>query len=112
MRIAARARPITIILPLEDFNVFYLWVLEKENADGIHSAGDDGMKEYAWRTSRPAKSKGETPAEHKLSEILKDCFRIYFPTRETVANSKGGLGVSRSLGLIGQIKQLHKHPFY
>ena len=79
-------------------------------ADGINFAGDNGMKEYGWRTSRSAKGKGETPAEHKLSEILKDCFRIYFPTRETIANSKGGLGVSRSLGLIGQIKQLHKHP--
>ncbi|KIM95009.1 hypothetical protein OIDMADRAFT_134826 [Oidiodendron maius Zn] len=57
----------------------------------LAAQGDNGMKEYGWRTSRPAKGKGETPAEHKLSDILKDCFRIYFPTRETVANSKGGL---------------------
>jgi hypothetical protein len=52
------------------------------------------MKEYGWRMSRPAKSKAEMPAERKLSGLLKDCFRIYFPARETVASSKGGLGVS------------------
>jgi hypothetical protein len=109
LQFVARARPVTIILPLEDFNVFCLGVLEKENADGIHCAGDDGMREYGWRTSRPAKSKGETPAEHKLSEILKDSFRIYFPTRQTVANSKGGLAVSCSLGLTGRMNSLHKH---
>jgi hypothetical protein len=58
------------------------------------SVGDDGTKEYEWRVNRPAQSKEETPAERKLSSILKDCFRIYFPTRETVAKSRGGLGVS------------------
>jgi hypothetical protein len=52
------------------------------------------LKEYRWRTNRPVKSKGMTPVERKLSDDLKDRFRIYFPTRETVANSKGGLGVS------------------
>lgn len=56
------------------------------------------MREFGWRTSRPAKSSVETPAERKLSETLKECFRIYFPSRETVADSKGGLGVSCSRG--------------
>ncbi|KAK0100100.1 hypothetical protein ONS96_008035 [Cadophora gregata f. sp. sojae] len=30
--------------------------------------------------------------ERKLSDTLKDRFRIYFPTGETVANSRGGIG--------------------
>lgn len=57
--------------------------------------------------SRPAKSKAEMPAERKLSGLLKDCFRIYFPTRETVASSKGGLRVSRCRGT-SQIKRSTK----
>jgi hypothetical protein len=70
-------------------------ISKEGTADRTHrSTGDDGMKEYGWRMSRPAKSKAELPAERKLSELLKSCFRIYFPSRETVENSKGGLGVS------------------
>lgn len=62
------------------------------------------MKEYGWRTSRPAKSNAETPVERKLTEVLRECFRIYFPARETVAESKGGLGVS-VFGVSGQTKR-------
>jgi hypothetical protein len=40
-----------------------------------------------------------TSVESKLSEALKDHFRIYFPSRETVEKSIGGLGVSKVLGL-------------
>lgn len=63
------------------------------------------MKEYGWRMSRPAKSKVELPAERKLSELLRGSLRIYFPTQETVANSKGGLGVSH-LRAAGHISSL------
>jgi hypothetical protein len=73
-------------------------MIDEVKADSIRPAGDDGLKEYEWRTSRPTKSKAETSVERKLSENLKSCFRIYFPSRETVAKSKGGLGVSRSRG--------------
>lgn len=54
--------------------------------------GDSGQKEYAWRASKPSKSK-LTTEEEKISHQLKTDFRIYFPTRETVAQSKGGIGV-------------------
>ncbi|KAI9147921.1 Tyrosyl-DNA phosphodiesterase [Paramyrothecium foliicola] len=47
--------------------------------------GDDGMKEYQARTTRKPASKprGITP-------LLKDRFRIYFPTDRTVRDSRGG----------------------
>jgi hypothetical protein len=58
--------------------------------------GDDGMTEYNWRLNRPPKSKPqkESVAESNISEEVKKFFRIYFPTHETVAKSKGGIGVS------------------
>jgi hypothetical protein len=58
--------------------------------------GDDGMTEYNWRLAKPPKSKPQKDflAESKISEEVKKFFRIYFPTHETVAKSKGGLGVS------------------
>lgn len=59
------------------------------------SLGNDGMTEYEWRINKPKnKNHGESAAEHKLSDDLKKHFRFYFPSKETVANSKGGLGVS------------------
>jgi hypothetical protein len=58
--------------------------------------GDDGMTEYEWRLSKPPKGKPrkESIAERKISNEVMRFFRIYFPTHETVANSKGGIGVS------------------
>ena len=54
------------------------------------------MTEYEWRQSKPPKSKPqkESAAERKISEEIKQQFRIYFPTHETVAASRGGIGVS------------------
>jgi hypothetical protein len=55
------------------------------------------MTEYGWRINNKTtkgKAKTESSAERKLSDDLKRLFRIYFPTRDTVANSKGGIGVS------------------
>ncbi|KAF4472289.1 Tyrosyl-DNA phosphodiesterase 1 [Fusarium albosuccineum] len=51
--------------------------------------GDDGMAEYKsriGRTGAAAKSKSSSPWQPKL----KDRFRIYFPTDETVGKSRGG----------------------
>ncbi|EEU39179.1 uncharacterized protein NECHADRAFT_94592 [Fusarium vanettenii 77-13-4] len=51
--------------------------------------GDDGMAEYKsriGRTGAAAKNKSSSPWAAKL----KDRFRIYFPTDETVAQSRGG----------------------
>lgn len=63
--------------------------------------GDDGMTEYEERINKPAKgAKGkpqkESVADRKLSDDLTRLFRIYFPTHDTVAKSKGGIGVSLS----------------
>ncbi len=60
----------------------------------IISIGDDGMTEYGWRTNKTARNKTVTERERKLSDALKHRWRIYFPTRDTVAASKGGIGVS------------------
>jgi hypothetical protein len=56
------------------------------------------MTEYGWRTNKQGKGKGkaESAAERKLSDDLANLFRIYFPTWETVGNSRGGTGVSYS----------------
>ncbi|KAF4458202.1 Tyrosyl-DNA phosphodiesterase 1 [Fusarium austroafricanum] len=51
--------------------------------------GDDGLAEYKSRIGRKgaaAKNKASNPWQEKL----KDRFRIYFPTDETVASSRGG----------------------
>lgn len=59
------------------------------------SLGDDGIDDYnnsggASSRSRPARK----PAETTSSKELKDRFRIYFPTDQTVARSRGGRNVS------------------
>lgn len=63
--------------------------------------GDDGMTEYNWRKQRSlqARRKGgnlnvsDTGSEEILERLRKN-FRIYFPTEETVVDSKGGPNVS------------------
>ncbi|KPM36091.1 hypothetical protein AK830_g10478 [Neonectria ditissima] len=47
--------------------------------------GDDGMTEYNSRLSRATKAKAASAAQP-----FKEHFRIYFPTDETVAQSRGG----------------------
>ncbi|KAM5371357.1 hypothetical protein ACJZ2D_007956 [Fusarium nematophilum] len=58
--------------------------------DGLtRDIGDDGMAEYKSRIGRPsaaAKDKTANPWRSKL----KDRFRIYFPTDESVGRSRGG----------------------
>jgi hypothetical protein len=58
------------------------------------------MKEYNARVSRkPAGAKSAAPPRQ-----LKDHIRIYFPTEQTVAKSRGGRGVS-----FGIPAPLHTH---
>lgn len=63
--------------------------------------GDDGLTEYGQRYSPITKTKSQRTnkearpeAKVALLEEIKDNFRIYFPTKETVLASKGGLSVS------------------
>lgn len=51
------------------------------------SLGDTGMKEYTARTTR------KPPAGSGPPQTLRDHLRIYFPTEQTVASSRGGRGV-------------------
>lgn len=53
-----------------------------------------------------------TSVESKLSEALKDHFRIYFPSRETVEKSIGGLGVSKVLGLPSTSSTSYRSQFF
>ncbi|KAK6606830.1 ubiquitin interaction domain-containing protein [Botrytis cinerea] len=45
----------------------------------LASQGDNGSKEYKWRTEKPARSKMETVMETQLSEEIGRRFRVYFP---------------------------------
>ncbi|KAF4628738.1 hypothetical protein G7Y89_g9417 [Cudoniella acicularis] len=49
--------------------------------------GDNGLTEYECRTTLPR----TRPERRKLPEDIKRLFRIYFPLKETVAKSKGGI---------------------
>ena len=58
--------------------------------------GDDGQKVLRERTSKTKAKKAD--AKHELtSATLEDHFRIYFPSHDTVAHSRGGPRVRRSL---------------
>lgn len=57
--------------------------------------GDDGLKEYSQRAERGKKAK-TTSAEDALGQI-NNHFRIYFPSRQTVDESRGGREVSQVL---------------
>lgn len=52
--------------------------------------GDNGMKEYETRTTKGSKNKTPT----NVRPHLEDKFRIYFPSHDTVARSRGGINVS------------------
>ncbi|CAH0016539.1 unnamed protein product [Clonostachys rhizophaga] len=54
--------------------------------------GDNGMKEYNARgTRKPA------GASHSTPRLLRDHFRIYFPTEATVVNTLGGRGAAGTI---------------
>ncbi|KAH7262669.1 tyrosyl-DNA phosphodiesterase-domain-containing protein [Fusarium tricinctum] len=73
-----------------DFVCASLGSLNYDLVGAIYNAcqGDDGLDEYKSRTGRAgtAKNKVTNPWKDKL----KDRFRIYFPTDETVGRSRGG----------------------
>ncbi|KAI0382763.1 phospholipase D/nuclease [Hypomontagnella monticulosa] len=70
-----------------DFVASSLGSLNTDLLSAIYYAaqGDDGMKEYGMRTAK-GKNKGSTQTKLDLG----DKFRIYFPSRESVMQSRGG----------------------
>ena len=63
----------------------------------LAAQGDDGLKEYTWRTRRSAKPSGTqapisggTTAREDLIKRIEEHFRVYFPSRDTVLKSRGG----------------------
>ncbi|KAI1412987.1 phospholipase D/nuclease [Hypoxylon sp. FL1857] len=71
-----------------DYVVSSLGSLNMDLLSALYYAaqGDNGMKEYGMRTARGGKRKEPTQAQLDL----KDKFRIYFPSRDTVMKSCGG----------------------
>ena len=59
----------------------------------LAAQGDNGLKEYEWRSSRSKKSgKGNTSTNEELGREIEHNFRLYFPSRDTVLASRGGVG--------------------
>ncbi|RDA87282.1 hypothetical protein CP532_1318 [Ophiocordyceps camponoti-leonardi (nom. inval.)] len=55
--------------------------------------GDDGMKEYGQRTAaKPTRKPDDDKKKPRDWQRLKDRIRIYFPTNQTVSDSRGGKG--------------------
>ncbi|TGO88486.1 hypothetical protein BPOR_0159g00010 [Botrytis porri] len=63
----------------------------------LAAQGDNGFKEYKWRTEKPARSKMETVMETQLSEEIGRRFRVYFPSEHTVKESKGGTNAAGTI---------------
>jgi len=71
----------------------------------LAAQGDDGTTELNWRTNNPPQNKTLSKqstgrisnAELLVSQGMKNHFRLYFPSRETVASSKGGLGAGGTI---------------
>ncbi|TGO13984.1 hypothetical protein BTUL_0060g00410 [Botrytis tulipae] len=63
----------------------------------LAAQGDNGFKEYKWRTEKPARSKMETVMETQLSEEIGRRFRVYFPSEQTVKESKGGTNAAGTI---------------
>lgn len=62
----------------------------------LAAQGDDGLTEYTWRCSKKTKKTSDADKEAQEfkdrveTDVSKD-FHIYFPTRDTVVGSKGGI---------------------
>lgn len=68
-------------------------------ADKLYLQGDDGTTEFGWRNDKggPKKNiKAVSGAEQRLAKEVNANCRIYFPTQNTVARSKGGTAVSEA----------------
>lgn len=63
-------------------------------ASALYNAcqGDSGTKEYEARTAT-AKGKTNAPPTDAIVSNLNQHMRVYFPSRETVQQSKGGMNV-------------------
>ncbi|KAF0642838.1 hypothetical protein FPSE5266_08715 [Fusarium pseudograminearum] len=78
--------------PIEvDFVCASLGSLNYDLVGAIYNAcrGDDGLAEFKSRTGR-AGAAGKNKASNPWQGKLRDRFRIYFPTNETVTRSRGG----------------------
>ena len=65
----------------------------------LAAQGDDGLTEYGWRTTRSTKTgKGkkstdeDASVKQELVKRIEQNFRLYFPSRDTVLASRGGVG--------------------
>ena len=62
----------------------------------LAAQGDDGIREFSWRrtTSKTKSSKKGTKQQSitqtEFIDVIKQSFRIFFPSRDTVVRSKGG----------------------
>jgi hypothetical protein len=71
----------------------------------LAAQGDDGTTELNWRTNSPPQNKAMSKnsrgqissTELLVSQGIKSDFRLYFPSRETVASSKGSLGAGGTI---------------
>jgi len=65
----------------------------------LAAQGDDGLKEYEWRTNHSWKigkanksATGDAAVQQELVKKVEQNFRLYFPSRDTVLASRGGAG--------------------
>ncbi|KAI5928801.1 phospholipase D/nuclease [Camillea tinctor] len=79
-----------------DFVISSLGSINMELISTLYNAaqGDNGLKEYGTRTAKSNKKKAV--ADNNNSS-LKEKFRIYFPSHDTVAQSKGGINAGGSI---------------
>ncbi|KAJ8064361.1 hypothetical protein OCU04_006705 [Sclerotinia nivalis] len=63
----------------------------------LAAQGDNGYKEYEWRTEKPTRCKTDTAMERQLSEEIGRGLRVYFPSKQTVAESKGGTNAAGTI---------------
>lgn len=63
----------------------------------LAATGDDGLMEYEWRTSKQTTTNSSRAGGQQVTTVKEQTiasidqgFRIYFPTHDTVVNSKGG----------------------
>ncbi|MCJ1286556.1 hypothetical protein MMC26_005902 [Xylographa opegraphella] len=59
----------------------------------LAAQGNDGLREYQWRTTAATKAarKRDHSWRDELIENIKNNFRLYFPSRDTVVLSRGGI---------------------
>ncbi|KAG6365302.1 hypothetical protein INS49_006911 [Diaporthe citri] len=69
--------------------------------------GDSGMMEYEARTGKQKKNKGAPPGANQ--EDFKEHMRVYFPSRDTVRTSRGGMNAYEFV-LEGCARSLQEKP--